>query len=68
MVSFIHNGSVIASWMGHSFKSRKAQQPRPTFLPWHFQDNFSFEFQAADYQVSTKTLELYANSLKQLFL
>ena len=27
-----------------------------------------FEFQAADHQTSTKTLDLHANSLKQLFL
>ena len=30
------------------------------------QSNFFFEFQAADHQISTRTLESYANSLKQL--
>ena len=67
MVSFIHNGSEITTWMGHRFKT-KSTISRATFLPWHFKDNFFLEFQAADLQISTWTLELYANSLKQLFL
>ena len=63
IVSFIHNGSEITIWMGHSFKT-KSPTSRATFLPWHFKDNFFFEF----HLISTSTLELYANSLKQLFL
>ena len=39
----------------------KAQNPEQ-----HFQENFFFEFQVADHQISTRALELYANSLKQL--
>ena len=69
MVSFIHNGSEITTWMGHTLKT-KSTTFRAAFLilPWHFQVNFFFEFQAADHQISTRTLELFAKSLKQLFL
>ena len=63
IVSFIYNGSEITTWMGHSFKT-KSPTSRATFLPCHFKDNFFFEF----HLISTSTLELYANSLKQLFL
>ena len=42
MVSFIHNGSEITTWMGHSFKTKSATS-RATFLLWHFYDNFFFE-------------------------
>ena len=31
MVSFIHNGSEITTWMGHSFKTTKAQHPEQHF-------------------------------------
>ena len=35
MVSFIHNGSEITTWMGHSFKTKNAtSRVRATFLPW----------------------------------
>ena len=49
----------------------KAQHPedRNIFtMTWHFRDNFFFDFQAADHQISTRTLKLYVESLKQLFL
>ena len=63
MVSFNHNGSEIISWRGIASKP-KAQNPKQ-----HFQDEYIFfEPQAADHQVCTRTLELYADSLKQLFL
>ena len=61
MMSFIHNGSKITSWMGIASKP-KAQHPEE-----HFYRGF-FEFQSAQHQISTRKLELYANSLKQLFL
>ena len=31
MVSFIHNGSEITTWMGHSFKTKNSKS-RATFL------------------------------------
>ena len=61
MVSFIYNGSGITTWMGHSFKT-KSTKSKEAFLRY-----ILFEFQAANHQISTRTLELYANSLKQLF-
>ena len=60
MVSFIHNESEITT------SKAKAQNPKQ-----HFQDRsifFNLKQQPPDHQISTKTLELYANSLKQLFL
>ena len=50
MVSFIHNGSEITTWMWYSFKNTKSKTA-------------FFEFQAADHQISTRTLGLYTNSL-----
>ena len=64
MVCFIHNGSEITNWMGHSFKT-KSTKSKATFSK---DNNIFFEFQVADHQISTSTLELYSNSLKQLFL
>ena len=61
MMSFIHNGSEITSWIGHSFKTitkSTTSTSRATFLPWHFLRWYFFEFQAADHQISTSTLEL----------
>ena len=43
MVSFIHNGSEIATWMGYNFKTRTTK-PQAKFLR-----KTSFEFQAADH-------------------
>ena len=56
MVSFIDNGSEITTWTGHSFRTKSATS-RATFLPWYFKDNFFFEFQTANHQISTRTLE-----------
>ena len=55
MVSFIHNGSNIFKTNGTKSKSKQKDK------------NIIFESQAEDHQISTRTLELYANSLKQLF-
>ena len=43
MVSFIHNGSEIATWMGYNVKTRTTK-PQAKFLR-----KTSFEFQAADH-------------------
>ena len=43
MVSCIHNGSEIATWMGYNFKTRTTK-PQAKFLR-----KTSFEFQAADH-------------------
>ena len=70
MVNFIHNQSDVTTWMGHSFKI-KSTKSRATFLRHiniYIHNNFFFEFQAADHQISTRTVELNANSLKQLFI
>ena len=65
MVSFIHSESEIITWMSYSFKTKTTKSnAKQQFLE---QDIF-FESQAADYQISTRTPELYANSLEQLFL
>ena len=45
MVSFIHNGSEKATWMGHGFKT-KSTKTEATFLKQ--QHLFCFEFQAAN--------------------
>ena len=44
MVSFIHNGSKIITWMGYSFKI-ESKRFKATFL----RKNIFFEFQAADH-------------------
>ena len=62
MVGFIHNGSEITTWLGHSFKTKHTKS-RPTFLRY----NVFFKFQAADNSISTKKLELQANTLKLTF-
>ena len=45
MVSFIHNGSEITTWMGHITSKPKAQIPSNTFK----KNYIVFEFQAADH-------------------
>ena len=50
MVSFTHNGSEIATWMGHNFKNKNKSTKHERI---------------ADHYISTKTLELNANSLNQ---
>ena len=60
MVSFIHNGSEITAWMGHSFKNQKHKIQSNIFK--------IASFQAADHYMTIITLGLYTNSLKQLFL
>ena len=52
MVSFIHSGSEITTWMEYNFKT-KSTKSKATFL----------RSQAVDHQIKTRTLELYANSL-----
>ena len=45
MVSFIHNGSEITTWMGYSFKIKSTKSKAKQ----HFKDkNIFFESQAAD--------------------
>ena len=63
MMSFFHNGSEIKTWMEYSFKA-KSTESKAIFLR---QTSF-FGCQAADHKISTRTPELYADSLKQLFL
>ena len=43
MLSFIHNGSELTTWMGYNFKT-KTTKPKQNFLT-----KTSFEFQAADH-------------------
>ena len=45
MVSFVHNGSDITTWMGYNFKTKsKSTKSQALFLR-----KTSFEFQAADH-------------------
>ena len=44
MVSFIHNGSEITTWIGYNFKNQKRKIQSNIF-----KINIFFEFQAADH-------------------
>ena len=62
MVSFIHNGSERTTWMGYNFKeNKKCKIQRNVFKIRTFFLNLKLF-------LSISTLELYANSLKQLFV
>ena len=65
MVSVTLSENDITTWMGNSFEIKSAKLKGKE----HFSDkNNFFESPTADQQISTRTLEMYANSLKQLFL
>ena len=66
MLSFNHIWSDITTWMGYSFKT-KIQKHKIKSNILKIRTSF-FESQVADSWISTRTLELCANSPKQLFL
>ena len=66
MLSFNHIWSDITTWTGYSFKT-KIQKHKIKSNILKIRTSF-FESQVADSWISTRTLELCANSPKQLFL